>query len=228
MTTTKPTIALGNLNGVAMAAGDVIQVLDTDGTTVVGSYTVKASDLTSGAWSAGPKDITLSVPLTEGAHDLRVRLSDAAGNTGTTSSGAASLTVDTLAPSSLSTLSLQLASSGNPGTGSTVGTTKPTIALGNLNGLAMAAGDVIQLLDTDGTTVVGSYTVRASDLTAGVWSAGPKDITLSVALSQGAHDLRVRLSDAAGNAGAASSSAASVLRPPRMFGRPAAATARAS
>ncbi len=88
---TTPTVQVSTMNGVAMSVGDVIQIIDTsNGNAVVGSYTVVAGDLTAGLWNGTTKDITLTT-LTNGAHALKVRLADVAGNTGTQST--ATLTV---------------------------------------------------------------------------------------------------------------------------------------
>jgi hypothetical protein len=304
--TTQPTLSLGSLDGVGMRAGDVIELIGTDGSTVVGRYTVKSSDLNAGVWNAGAKDITVTVPLSQGAHTLGVRLSDAAGNAGPASSSKTNINVDTVAPGApkltlasgvasgasgaeatagavnvsgeagatisvlfsdgtntvtktitatgavqsvalsseelgrlkdgkisvsasqtdaagnaqtalasstsfsldtvgpdeLSNITLQFSESENPGFFGRINTQTPTPILGKLDGVRMVAGDVIELLGTDLSTVVGSYTVKTADVSAGVWSAGDKNIAVNVPLSQGVHILGARLSDAAGNAGA--------------------------
>jgi VCBS repeat-containing protein len=92
-----PTLSTSSLNGIAMTAGDVIEIIDTsNGNATVGSYTVQAADLTNGLWNGTTKSITTST-LSSGDHALALAYADAAGN----DSGAGTaitITIDTAAP----------------------------------------------------------------------------------------------------------------------------------
>jgi hypothetical protein len=206
---TTPTVTVSSLSGIAMEPGDILQIVDTsNANAVVGSYTVQAVDLNAGAWNGSTQDIVISA-LAGGAHALKVRLSDAAGNTGTPGTAALTITIDTTPPSSLSAITLDLATASDSGTSTSDDITHlatPTITVSSLNGVVMAAGDILQLVDaSNANAVMGSYTVLAGDLTAGVWNGGSKDIVLST-LTNGTHALKVQLTDEAGNQGVASAS----------------------
>jgi large repetitive protein len=168
---TAPTV-----NGAA-ESGATVTLYDTDGTTVLGTGTA-----TGGNWS-----ITSSA-LSEGAHLLMVKATDAAGNTGVTSAGL-SVTIDTTAPAAPSTP--DLATGSDTGSSSSDNITSATTPM--ITGTA-ESGSTVTLYDTDGTTVLGTATA-----TGGNWS-----ITSS-ALSEGAHTLTAKATDAAGNVGVASS-----------------------
>ena len=158
--------------------GSTVTVYDTDGTTVVGT----------GVATGGAGPITTSA-LSEGAHTLTLRATDAAGNQGAAST-AFHVTIDTLAP-------------GAPVIGSVTDNVEPVTGAVADNGSSndntltvagtAAAGSTVTLYDTDGTTVLGT----------GVATGGAFSITTSV-LDEGAHALTARASDAAGNQGAAS------------------------
>jgi large repetitive protein len=158
-------------------SGATVALYDTDGTTQLGTATA-----TGGNWS-----ITSSA-LGEGAHTLTAKATDAAGNTGSASSGL-SITIDTTTPAAPGTPDLAPAS--DSGTSSSDNVTKVTTP--TITGTA-ESGATVTLYDTDGTTVLGTGTA-----TGGNWS-----ITTSV-LSQTTHTLTAKATDAAGNAGAASS-----------------------
>jgi hypothetical protein len=144
---------------------------------VVGSYQILVSDITSSKWNGGnTKDITLST-LVEGAYSLKVALMDSAGNLGTASTTALSMTVDTTI-ASLSGKTLDMLSTSDTGVSDTDNITSdrtPTITISTLNGIAMEVGDTIQIIDTtNSNAVVGSYTVLAGDLTNGLWNGASK------------------------------------------------------
>ncbi len=207
-----PDIQISTLNGVAMSDGDIVQIIDTsNGNAVVGSYTVVGADLSSGLWSGSTKNITLNA-LSDGDHVLKVRIIDAAGNIGTESSAALTLSIDTAASSLLpQTLDLLSASdTGSSNTDNLTNVSTPEIQVSSLNGVAMSVGDVIQVIDTsNGDAVVGGYTVTGGDLTGSVWNGSTQNITLSV-LSDGNHALKVRILDVAGNVGATSTEALTI------------------
>lgn len=166
-----PTIEVSTLNGVAMAAGDVIKILDTNhGNAVVGSYTVLAGDLTAGAWNGTTKNIDLST-LSDGAHALKVRLEAAPGDAtvGTSSSSTLTVTVDTVAPS----ISRFTTTSADDvyGIGQTVNITAyasedlvsgtqitVTLETGTTDRTVLLTRDL-----TDATKLVGTYTVVTGD-----------------------------------------------------------------
>ncbi|MFO1027679.1 MAG: Hint domain-containing protein [Acetobacteraceae bacterium] len=141
-------------------------------------------------------------------------ITDLAGNTATITAASVSdnagYLVDTTAPSSLASRTLDLADASDAGGSSTdniTNVTTPTITVSSLNGVTLAAGEIIQIVDTsNGSAIVGSYTIAANDVNSGVWNGTTKSIVLSSALSSGTHALAVRLSDAAGNIGTQSTS----------------------
>ena len=148
-------------------AGATITLYDTDGTTVLGSTVA-----TNGTWS-----ITTST-LSEGAHTITARASDAAGNASAASLGT-QVTIDTTAPDAPSTPT--------PGAAITNDTT-PTFT-----GTA-AAGAAVDLFDTDGTTVLGSTVADGN----GAWT-----ITATT-MDEGTHTVTAKATDLAGNTSAAS------------------------
>ena len=122
--------------------------------------------------------------LSDGSHSLTAKATDAAGNQGVASS-ALSLTIDTVAPGA-PVISGFTTDSGTVGDGLTNDNT-PT-----LSGTAAAASTVTVY---DGATALGTTTADGS----GAWS-----YTTGI-LSDGAHSLTAKATDAAGNQGAASS-----------------------
>jgi len=155
-------------------AGSIVTVFDGD--TALGSVTA-GSD---GSW------IFITPTLIDGLHSLSVTVTDAAGN----SSGntpAIGFTVDTTAPEAATELALT-----NDLTGAAIqagGLTNDNTPV--LSGTA-PAGSIVTVLD--GTAVLGSATV-ADD---GSWSF------TTPTLNDGAHSLSAVVTDAAGNASAAS------------------------
>ena len=173
-TTNDPTLTI---DGTA-ELGSTVTIYDTDGTTVVGT------GLATGA--AGP--ITTSA-LSEGAHTLTLRATDAAGNQGVAST-AFHVTIDTVAPAAPAITSVT--DDVAPVTGAVADNGSSNDTTLTVGGTA-AAGSTVTLYDSDGTTVLGT----------GVATGGAFSITTSV-LGEGAHALTARASDAAGNQGAAS------------------------
>jgi hypothetical protein len=167
------------LTGSGAEAGATVKLYDTDGTTVLGTATADGS----GNWS-----ITSST-LSAGDHTLTTKVTDAAGNTSAASAGL-TVTIDTTAPSASNAPDLASGSdTGASNTDNLTNATTPTIT-----GSGAEAGATVKLYDTDGTTVLGTATADGS----GNWS-----ITSST-LSAGSHTLTTKVTDAAGNTGAAS------------------------
>ena len=156
------------LSGTA-EAGSLVTVYD--GTTALGTTTVGSG----GAWSF------TAAALGEGAHTLRVTVTDPAGNV--SGSTTASIVVDTTPPAAVT-----LAASNNNGT-----TPVPIANNGSTNDSTPAltgsaeAGSRITI--TDGTTVLGSVTAGSN----GQWSF------VTPTLADGAHTLSVTAADAVGN-----------------------------
>ena len=154
--------------------GSIITIRDGD--TILGSVTV-GSD---GSWSF------TSPALSQGSHTISIVSTDAAGN----SSAATTITftVDTVAPTAASGLSL---------TGDTNGTSSPVLSGGTTDDNTPTisgngeAGAIVSVYD--GSTLLGTAVVNS----AGVWSF------TTPALSNGAHSLTVTLTDAAGNVSSA-------------------------
>ncbi|MES2257459.1 MAG: Ig-like domain-containing protein [Pseudomonadota bacterium] len=166
--------------------GATVKLYDTDGTTVLGTAIANGS----GNWS-----ITSSA-LSEGAHTLAAKATDAAGNAGT-ASGDLEVIIDATAPAVPSAPDLTDAS--DTGISNSDNATSNTTPI--FTGTA-ELGATVKLYDTDGTTVLGTAT---ADSTTGVWS-----ITSST-LTSGSHTLTAKAFDTAGNASSASSLTVSVL-----------------
>ena len=153
------------------------------------------------ASATGSFTATTAITLRDGTNTLAVYTAASGG----TAVWTESYTLDTTAPSSLSTRTLDLAAASDSGTSSTdnnTNDTTPDITVSTLNGVTMSVGDVIQIIDTSNSNaVVGSYTVVSGDLTTGAWNGSTKTIALSSALSNGLHNLAVRLADSGGNTG---------------------------
>ena len=160
-----------------IAAGEIVQVSIDNGST----WTTATSTVGSNTWSYAT---TLTASNT-----LKVRVADAAGNGGTALSQA--YTLDTSAPAAPSTPALT--SGSDSGSSNADGITN--VAAATFTGTA-EAGATVTLYDTDGTTSLGSATA-----TGGAWS-----ITTS-AMTEGAHTITAKATDAAGNQGVASGGA---------------------
>ncbi|WP_419727803.1 beta strand repeat-containing protein [Lichenicola sp.] len=156
--------------------GDVVTVYD--GNTLVGFGVVGVG----GIWSV------TTTPLEQGAHDLSVRQTDAAG---TASGGSASaqlgLTIDSVA--STAPAGLALAPNSDSGT---LGDDLTNVTLPSITGTG-TAGETIIL--SDGATVIGTTVVAGN----GTWV-----ITPTIPLADGTHVLAATTADVAGNVSASS------------------------
>ncbi|HVZ43899.1 MAG TPA: Ig-like domain-containing protein [Ramlibacter sp.] len=147
-----------------------------EGVTSVGTGSADAL----GHWS-----ITTSSTLSEGAHTLTAKATDAAGNTSGASTGL-TVTIDTTAPAAPSAPDLATASdNGASSSDNVTSITTPTFT-----GTA-APGAAVTLYD--GATAVGTATANAS---TGAWSIK------STTLSSGAHTMSASTTDNAGNTAA--------------------------
>jgi len=146
-----------------------------EGTKLLGTVTASGT----GAWSFTP-----TVVLAEGTHTFTAIATDPAGNV-SPASGAYSLTVDMTPPATPVIVSINDDVAGSTGllvSGQITNDARP-----ELTGTGVA-GSTIHILDNGneiGTVVVGE---------TGSWSFTP-----TVNLAEGAHDLRVSATDAAGN-----------------------------
>ena len=159
-------------------AGSTVTVYDTDGTTVVGTGVATGG--------AGP---IITSPLSEGAHTLTLKATDAAGNQSAASTPF-HVTIDTVAPAA--PVIVSVTDDVAPVTGAVADNGSSNDPTPTIGGTA-EAGSTVTIYDTDGTTVLGT----------GVATGGAFTITTSV-LGEGAHTLTARASDAAGNQSAAS------------------------
>ena len=160
------------LSGTA-EAGDTVEVFRDGvsiGTTVAG---------VGGDWSLA--DVNL---LADGTYQFTARATDGAGNQGA-ASAAFQVTIDTTAPVAPTFGSVTDNVAPVTGLVADNGTTNDTTL--TIDGTA-ELGSTVTVYDTDGTTVVGT----------GVATGGAGPITTS-ALSEGAHTLTLRATDAAGN-----------------------------
>ncbi len=158
--------------------GSTVTIYDTNGTTVLGS-----------AVAAGGAFTITTSPLSEGAHTLTAKATDITGNQGSAST-AFHVTVDTTAPAAPAITNVTDDVAPVIGAVADNGTTNDTAL--TIAGTA-EAGSTVTIYDTDGTTVLGSAIATGGNFT----------ITTS-ALSQGAHTLTAKATDAAGNEGNAS------------------------
>ena len=162
------------LTGTA-AANSTVKVYD--GATLLGSATANGS----GAWSY------TTAALSNGAHSLTAKATDAAGNV-SAASAIKNVTVDTVAPSAPAISSF----SNDTGTVGDGVTSDNTLAL---TGTA-AANSTVKVYD--GATLLGSATANGS----GAWSY------TTGTLSNAAHSFTAKATDAAGNTSAASAAMA--------------------
>jgi hypothetical protein len=162
-------------------SGSTVTLYDTDGTTVLGTAVA-----TGGNWS-----IT-SAALSEGAHTITARATDAAGNSSTVSSGL-SVTIDTSAPTqTVATVGLS-SDSGSSASDFVTRTAAQTIS-GTLSA-NLGSDEIVQISLDNGAT-----------WQAATASAGSNTWSYNTTLS-GSDTLKVRVVDAAGNIGAVHSQA---------------------
>ncbi|QCO18692.1 tandem-95 repeat protein (plasmid) [Azospirillum brasilense] len=165
-------VAAPVITGTVAEAGVIVLY---EGATALGTVTAAAA----GAWS-----IT-AASLSDGAHTLSAKVTDAAGNTSVASS-ALTVTIDTSA-NAPSGLALEAGSN----SGSTVDTLT-NVAAPVITGTVAEAGVIVLY---EGATALGTVTAAA----AGAWS-----IT-AASLGDGAHTLSATVTDAAGNTSSVSS-----------------------
>ncbi len=164
------------LSGSGATAGETVTLYDTDGMTVLGTATIAVD----GTWSVTP-----DAPLSEGAHDLSVSMTDEAGIEGV-ASAPLTVVIDTTAPDAPGNAPVLDSASDSGVQGDNItNDTQPAIT-----GSGGNPGETATLYGTDGTTILGIGTVAAN----GTWS-----ITPDAPLSEGSHDLSVTMTDAAGN-----------------------------
>src|SRR4029077_16858862 len=135
---------------------------------------------------AGP---IITSPLSEGAHTLTLKATDAAGNQSAAST-AFHVTIDTVAPSA--PVIDSVTDDEAPVTGAVADNGHSNDTTLTIGGTA-EAGSTVTVYDTDGTTVLGT----------GVATGGVFSITTSV-LGEGVHTLTARATAAAGNQGPSS------------------------
>jgi hypothetical protein len=172
-----PTLS-GSLNG-TLGIGEVVAVYD--GATRLGAATVSGA-----TWSY------TTAALAEGAHSLTARVEDAAGNQGA-ASAARTLTVDTVVPTATAAIT---------GIADNAGIIQGAVAAGGVTDDAtpMLTGSITGTLGAGEVAAVylGATRLGAAVVSGATWSytTGP--------LADGAYSFTVRVEDAAGNQGAAS------------------------
>ncbi len=183
-------VTLAGAGATAPVAGDTVKLYS--GATEVGSAVLSGSDIT-----AGHVDVTAASLGADGVKTLTATVIDAAANTSVASGGLA-VTLDSAAPAA-PTLALTAGSdSGTVGDGITNdGTPTIRVTLAGAGAAAPVAGDTVKLFS--GATQVGSAVLSGSDITA-----GHVDVTATSLGADGAKTLTATVTDAAGNAGAAS------------------------
>ena len=167
-----------------LALNDVIRIKN--GSTVVGSYTVKQTDVTAGFASVNVAAKDLGA---DGAKSLSAEVRDAAGNSGSSSATPLSVTLDTQGP----LLGLL------PGSGADafINSAEAAAAAGvSVTVTGVSVGDVIRIMEGN-TILIGPVTIT----TAGSYSGSFARSLLSV--GDGVKTLSVFATDAAGNTGRA-------------------------
>src|SRR5436190_1394902 len=153
--------------------GSTVTVYDTDGTTVVGT-----------GLATGGACTLITTALSEGAHTLTLRATDAAGNQGVASE-AFHVNIDTSPPRRSSDLSV--IDNVAPVTGAVLNNGRTNDTTLTVAGTA-EAGSTVTVYDTDGTTELGT----------GVATGGAGTIT-TTALGEGVHTLTARATGTAGD-----------------------------
>jgi hypothetical protein len=144
------------------------------------------------------------VSLAQGVHNVRAIQTDPAGNASVAST-ALVVTVDTTAPGA-PTVAIDLAAASDTGSSTTdniTNDTTPTVRV-SLTGTSAVAGDIVELLlggSSLGTPV--TVTLGAGDITSGFVDVTVTDGDLG---SDGSKTLTARVTDVAGNVGAAGGS----------------------
>ncbi|MFA5215393.1 DUF4347 domain-containing protein [Sulfuricurvum sp.] len=170
----------GTLSGVTVA-GEIVQVSLDNGTT----WATATNVIGQNTWSLAGQTLLPS-------NILQVRVSDAAGNNGTASTQA--YVLDTTAPT---TTIATMALSADTGTSSTDFITKTTAqTISGTLSANLVSGEIVQVSLDNGST----WTTATTSVGANTWSLAGQ--TLS-----GSNTLQVRVSDAAGNSGTASTQA---------------------
>ncbi len=191
-----PTVVVNVANTSDLSAGDVLQIIDTsNGDAVVGTYTLTADDFSA---SGGDIEITLSTSLDDGAHALALRVYDKAGNYGTQSSTATTVTVDTVAPS------LSSSTPSSAATGIDSGTT--TITLTFDEALDVSAQTGFKVTNSGNPDDTHEIVFEALSGNTGSYDGGTFTVTLTLSgsLQNDAHYVvtvyNSALADKAGNA----------------------------
>jgi len=163
-----------SISGSGVEADGYVEVYDGADPTPIATFAVDGS----GKWSNSLSG------LSEGTHVLTIKQYDAAGNQDSTASDSLTIVVDQTSPTTPGAPDLASGSdTGASNTDDITSTTTPTF-----NGTT-EANAVVNLYDTDGSTVLGTTTADGS----GNWS-----ITAST-LTEGAHTVKVKAVDLAGN-----------------------------
>jgi len=185
------TLMVGGTLASVLSPGESVRIYD--GTAFLGTASVNASGT---AWTFNDSR--------ELNHAQTVNYSARVTNAAGIQSPAGSVytaTVDTSVADAAS-LTLSLDPSGNSGSSSVQLTrmTSPAMTVGNLQGKSFVAGDVIQIVNTNSqNSVLGSYTVVATDLNAaGQWLGTSQAISASN-LAEGVNSMTVRVMDSVGN-----------------------------
>ncbi|MFN6050575.1 MAG: Ig-like domain-containing protein, partial [Planctomycetia bacterium] len=194
---TTPTFAVSIGSGSGIQVGDVVAIYN--GTTKIGEAIVTAADIT-----AGSIQVTTSA-LADGNYS-NITSSVIFGTTRGAISAPLSpaLVIDATAPSANGLPDLNPASdTGASSTDNVTNDTTPTFNI-PLTGTGAVAGDVIQLYN--GSTLIGTYTLTAGDITANGAS-----LTTSTLPAGTYSDIKYRFVDTAGNTSAYSGSMSPAL-----------------
>ncbi len=189
-------VTLGSSGAVA---GDSIQLYN--GATALGTAHV----LTAGEITAGTVALQTGT-LSDGSYTLTAKVTDIAGNIGTTTTGSLTITVDTVAPNapSISVVDSVAPVTGTLTTGGQTNDTDLTVNV-SLAGTNAVAGDKVQLFN--GATALGSaHVITAGEITAGTVALQTGTLTNGTSYSFSA-----KVIDVAGNTSTASATLATTV-----------------
>jgi hypothetical protein len=194
---TSPGISI-DVSNVALAPGDVIELIDTDTGVVLDSRLLNGDAFSNGIFNGTA--VTLQAgTLAADTYHLAMRVSDIAGNN-QGHSNVLTLTIDPQTLPSMADSSVHLTTDTGIADDNITSDKHLTVALAGTPGLQN--GDIIEVYDNVGTLVT-THTLTMQE----VVDNGPISIALST-LGEGAHSLTVKVADAGGHHGASSSALA--------------------
>jgi len=184
-------ITVGSLGATGAVAGDILEIF-VDG---VSFPTPLTRTLTAGDISGGYTFTNVTLPGADGAKVITAKVTDQAGNIGAASS-ALNLTLDTTAPTATGTPTNTAGATINSSENGSF-----DISVGSLGATSAVAGDILEIF----VGGVSFSTPLTHTLTAGDISGGYTFTNVTLLGADGAKVITAKVTDQAGNIGAASS-----------------------